>query len=50
MKTEEEVREQLEALKRQRSTAVNMNFEIGGAKEALEWVLEEKGILLVGYR
>ena len=51
MKTEKEIKEMLEELKKRYSSSSNMNYEIGGAKDALEWALDnEKKYLGVGRR
>lgn len=42
MKTEKEIKEALEYLKKQFSGSSNMNYERGGAIEVLEWILDDK--------
>ena len=50
MKTKEEIEEQLKELEERHSLSSNMNYEIAGAKEALEWVLERRNFLNAGIR
>lgn len=50
MKTKEEIKKMLEELKNRKSSSANMNYETGGAKEALEWVLGERKYLAAGLR
>ena len=50
MKTEKEIKEMIKEIKERKSQSANMNYEKGGATEALEWVLEERKVLAVGLR
>ena len=50
MKTEDEIKKMVEELDKRKSNSSNMNYEIAGAKEALEWVLSEREFLGSGVR
>lgn len=51
MKSEKTIKAELEQLKKDSSSSANMNYERGGAIEALEWVLsKESGHLTAGHR
>lgn len=52
MKTEQQVREQLAELRERdkRARPPNMGYELGGAIDALEWVLNEIQVLTAGLR
>lgn len=50
LKTKEEIEKMIEALEKRKSSSANMNYEIGGAIEALEWVLSKREFLAAGRR
>lgn len=51
MKTEQELKKMLEELRERRSSSSNMNYEISGAEQALNWVLDDNSkSLSVGRR
>ena len=50
MKTESEIRKMIEELQTRKSMSSNMNYEIGGAIDALKWILEDTDFLGTGLR